>query len=146
MKTNQLSSINDEQHQLTNRMRRLKRDFHELSRALKDHGVPEAVISKYRGVTATGGDPPSNEDDVVDSKSSRPSSCASPLQSSATVTPEPIGPPDWCKTRDDISNRDNWFVDRITRERVEELLSEAATGTFLIRRSTDGSKLVLSVR
>ncbi|CAH8677984.1 unnamed protein product [Schistosoma rodhaini] len=113
------------------RQRKLRRQAHEIRRALKDRGFKEESLSSsssslYDDSTSSTKQSIDNQSNIVPRNS---------INSHVDIyLPE------------EIRDRRYWFLTDATREKVEELLRDRPAGTFIVRPSATGDKLALGIR
>ncbi|KAA3676668.1 phosphoinositide-3-kinase regulatory subunit alpha/beta/delta [Paragonimus westermani] len=147
VKSNQYRDLLEDQVQSNSRRRKLRRQAQEIRRALKEQGVPEELILSRTMRSMTDRSPSTESTTVTSDNAFRPrSSNLHPLSSSlGTITLddyENIGP----NSNLGINDRTTWFMADFSRDQAEELLRNKPVGTFLIRTSSEGRRLALSIR
>ncbi|KAF6778697.1 hypothetical protein AHF37_01915 [Paragonimus kellicotti] len=147
VKSNQYRDLLEDQVQSNSRRRKLRRQAQEIRRALKEQGVPEELILSRTGQSMTDRSPSSESATVTSENVSRPRSSnllrlSGSLGTIALEDYENIGP----NSNLGINDRTTWFMADFSRDQAEELLRSKPVGTFLIRTSSEGRRLALSIR
>ncbi|KAF7259239.1 hypothetical protein EG68_03413 [Paragonimus skrjabini miyazakii] len=147
VKSNQYRDLLEDQVQSNSRRRKLRRQAQEIRRALKEQGVPEELILSGTGHSITNRSPSVESATVTSNSASRPRS-SNLLRLSGSLGTivlddyENIGP----NSNLGINDRTTWFMADFSRDQAEHLLRSKPAGTFLIRTSSEGRRLALSIR
>nr|CAH8870850.1 unnamed protein product [Trichobilharzia regenti] len=120
------------------RQRKLKRQTQEIRRALKDRGIKAESLSGSNSSLDSGCISSANR--LVDTQTGEMGSMKQDIQSHVFINFDDASVPE------EIRDRRYWFLTDVTRQRVEELLTDRPPGTFVVRPSTAGNKLALGVR
>ncbi|KAF8564132.1 hypothetical protein P879_07807 [Paragonimus westermani] len=147
LKSNQYRDLLEDQVQSNSRRRKLRRQAQEIRRALKEQGVPEELILSRTMHSMTDRSPSTDSTTVTSDNAfrSRSSNLHKLSGSLGTITLddyENIGP----NSNLGINDRTTWFMADFSRDQAEELLRSKPVGTFLIRTSSEGRRLALSIR
>ncbi|CAH8587247.1 unnamed protein product [Schistosoma turkestanicum] len=110
------------------RQRKLRRQAHEIRRALKDRGFKEESLSSSSSSLC---------DEII---SSGKQSIDNQIITMPKYSRDNVDIPD------EIHDRRYWFLTDVNREKVEELLKDKPAGTFVVRPSAAGDKLALGIR
>ncbi|VDQ02774.1 unnamed protein product, partial [Trichobilharzia regenti] len=110
----------------------------EIRRALKDRGIKAESLSGSNSSLDSGCISSANR--LVDTQTGEMGSMKQDIQSHVFINFDDASVPE------EIRDRRYWFLTDVTRQRVEELLTDRPPGTFVVRPSTAGNKLALGVR
>ncbi|CAH8646689.1 unnamed protein product [Schistosoma intercalatum] len=113
------------------RQRKVRRQAHEIRRALKDRGFKEESLSSSSSSLC--------DDSISSAKQS--------IDNQSNIVPgNSISSYDDIYLPEEIRDRRYWFLTDATREKVEELLRDRPAGTFVVRPSATSDKLALGIR